>query len=629
MLKSFPIVPRTVAGVLCGAAIAMSPGVADAAPELGVYRWDAPQGPANVDAFGTWLGRPATVAASFEAKVTWDDIDGADWQLGPWSSWVRAKSGRNISLGVPMLPQSGASLASCASGQYDSRWRTLANELSAYGLHWAYLRLGWEMDGTWYSWTAASGSGKEASYAGCFRRMVQTMRQAQPANQWKFVLNPTIGWNSKSYLDAIWPGDAYVDVVAIDFYDQSWASNTYPYPSNCDATCRQTRQQNAWNDYSKKLFMLRDFAIAHGKTVALPEWGVAVRPDGHGGGDNPFFIRKMHEFINDPANKVAYHVYWDVKASDLDAQLSSSTRFPQSAALFKQLFGSAPAPVNAAPTVSFTAPASGQTVSGTVSYGANASDDGGVTRVEFSVDGTALVTDLSSPFGGSLDTTKLVNGTHTLRAVAFDAAGLSTSVTRSITVQNGTSTPPPPGGPVVDFSAPIANATLTSAFSNSSACEVKGTGISRVVFFMDAVQLNTETGAPWNCSVDPRQYSNGTHTLKAVAYNSAGASTSVIRTVNIQNGSTGPTNVAFLAPSSGGVLSGSFSNSRVCELTGTGMSRVVFFLGNTQLNTESGAPWNCSIDTRRFSNGTHTLKAVAYNSAGASTTVTRSVTIRN
>jgi len=135
-----------------------------------------------------------------------DDVRQQAWQLGPWSQWVRAQSGRNVSLAVPMLPTSGASLASCAAGQYDSNFTTLANELASYGLSWAYLRLGWEMDGGWFSWNATPGSGREASYAGCFRRIVQVMRQAQPANQWKFVLNPTVGFRSKAYLDAIWPG---------------------------------------------------------------------------------------------------------------------------------------------------------------------------------------------------------------------------------------------------------------------------------------------------------------------------------------------------------------------------------------------------------------------------------------
>ena len=54
---------------------------------------------------------------------------------------------------------------------------------------------------------------------------------------------------------------------------------------------------------------LRDFAAAHGKPMAFPEWGLLVRSDGHGGGDNPYFIQKMHDFFMDPANNVVFHAY--------------------------------------------------------------------------------------------------------------------------------------------------------------------------------------------------------------------------------------------------------------------------------------------------------------------------------
>ena len=527
---------RVAITLLCGAVMGLSALASHGAPELGLYRWDAPTGMANIEAFGAWLGRPVTVATAFEARSTWDEINGASWQLGAWGQWASAQPGRNLSLAVPMLPMSGASLASCAAGLYDVHWETLAHELTLNLLPAAYLRLGWEMDGGWFAWNAPPGSGKEASFAGCFRRIVQVMRFAQPSNQWKFVLDTAAGWYSKAYLDAVWPGDAYVDVVAIDLYDQSWAADTYPYPSPCDATCRLTRQQKAWNSYSWHLYTIRDFALAHGKKVALPEWGVAIRPDGHGGGDNPYYIEKMHEFIHDPANQVAFHGYWGISAADIDSRLtdpvqgdypSGATRFPQSAARFKELFG-APA-ANAAPTVSFTAPAADQTVSGTVPYAANATDDAGVARVDFFVDGTLLVSDGAAPYGGSLDTTKLANGTRTLRAVAFDAAGASTATTRSINVQNVTA----PTG--VAFLAPADRATLSGAFSDSVACELTGTGISQVVFFLDGTQLNTETWAPWNCSIDTRRFRNGWHTLKAVAYGSGGASSTVTRTVRIRN----------------------------------------------------------------------------------------------
>jgi hypothetical protein len=259
---------------------------------------------------------------------------------------VKAKPGRNLSYAVALFP-SGGSLASCAAGEYDVHWRNLANNLASYGLHSAYLRLGYEMDAI-SLWGAFKGSGKEASFAGCFRRVVQVMRQTQPANQWKFVFNPTDQNPGRAWLEATWPGDAYVDVVGVDPYDHSWVENTYPYPSTCGATCRLTRQQTAWSYQASNLNILRDFAIAHGKPMAIPEWGVITRPDGHGGGDNPYYIQKMHEFITNPANKVVFHALFNT-SSDLDHRLNGPTyydnpggptRFPEAAARYKELFGS-------------------------------------------------------------------------------------------------------------------------------------------------------------------------------------------------------------------------------------------------------------------------------------------------
>jgi hypothetical protein len=269
--------------------------------------------------------------------------------LAPWSQWVKAKPGRNLSYGVALFPK-GGSLASCAAGEYDVHWRNLANNLASYGLHSAYLRLGYEMDDSSFPYSAPAGSGKEASFAGCFRRVVQVMRQTQPANQWKFVWNPTDHFASVAWLEATWPGDAYVDVVGVDAYDHSWQANTYPYPSTCDAACRLTRQKNSWNHQSSQLNRLRDFALAHGKPMAFPEYGLLIRGDGHGGGDNPYYIQKMHEFIANPANKVIFHAIFSVSSGETyDGRLcpagqyddpTGPTRFPESAARFKELFGS-------------------------------------------------------------------------------------------------------------------------------------------------------------------------------------------------------------------------------------------------------------------------------------------------
>lgn len=65
--------------------------------------------------------------------------------------------------------------------------------------------------------------------------------------------------------------------------------------------------------------------------------------------------------------------------------------------------------------------------SGTITLAANASDNIGVTKVEFWIDGSLVATDTSSPFSHAYDSRQLANGNHSLTAKAFDAAGNSAS----------------------------------------------------------------------------------------------------------------------------------------------------------------------------------------------------------
>lgn len=90
------------------------------------------------------------------------------------------------------------------------------------------------------------------------------------------------------------------------------------------------------------------------------------------------------------------------------------------------------------PTVSMTAPASGATVSGSVSVSANASDNVRITSIQFTLDGANLGSALTtSPFQTLWDTTTVANGSHSLTAVARDAAGnTATAVAVSVTVSN-------------------------------------------------------------------------------------------------------------------------------------------------------------------------------------------------
>jgi hypothetical protein len=105
------------------------------------------------------------------------------------------------------------------------------------------------------------------------------------------------------------------------------------------------------------------------------------------------------------------------------------------------------------PTTSITAPANGATVSGTTVVTASASDDVGVSRVEFYLDSALAATDTTSPYQWSWDTNTAANGAHTLTSKAYDAANnIGTSAAVSVTVNN-----------VSDFSLSATPASVTVA----------------------------------------------------------------------------------------------------------------------------------------------------------------------
>ena len=88
------------------------------------------------------------------------------------------------------------------------------------------------------------------------------------------------------------------------------------------------------------------------------------------------------------------------------------------------------------PVVTLLRPADGQTLKGSVTIGAAASDNTAVTRVVFYIDGVAFKTDASTPYTVAWQSRKWANGLHTITAEAFDAAGNSSRDTHTVLVRN-------------------------------------------------------------------------------------------------------------------------------------------------------------------------------------------------
>jgi len=88
------------------------------------------------------------------------------------------------------------------------------------------------------------------------------------------------------------------------------------------------------------------------------------------------------------------------------------------------------------PQVSIINLKNGQVVSGTVKIQVKATDNVGVTKVKYYIDGKKVGENTKSPYEYSWDTTKYDNGNHTIQVKAYDKAGNVGSASMIVNVQN-------------------------------------------------------------------------------------------------------------------------------------------------------------------------------------------------
>lgn len=422
------------------------------------------------------------------------------------------------------------------------------------------------------------------------------------------------------------------------------------------------------------------------------------------------------------------------------------------------------------PSVSISSPGAGSTLSGTVTVTASASDNVAVASVQFALDGTSLGADATAPYTASLNTTSFANGGHTLTATATDTSGNTAVASIPVTISNVV-TPPPPSGcpaaasnafmgcyysgtnfntfvfsrtdPVIHFDwsgtgpqGPVAlgpdnysvrwqgnfpfqagtyqftvntddgdvlyidgaqvysnwtshgavpvtvNSTLTagahlvrldyfqgtgsavaqlswtltstapppppappsvSISSPANGATVSGVvtlaatatsqlGIASVQFLLDGAALGSPIPSPpysylWNTP----SVSNGTHTIAALAKDTAGNSaTSPTVTVTVSNATATPPTVSITSPANGATVSGPVTLTANAS-SQAGIASVQFLLDGGALGSAiTAAPYSLLLNTATLSNGTHTIAATAKDPTGLSaTSATVTVTVNN
>ena len=265
------------------------------------------------------------MTTAFLPDMTWKDISSWQWGVG-----LYADRHHRMAWAVPMLPEiDGVSIQQGAQGDYNAYFKQLAELLVKNNQGDSIVRIGWEFNADSFQWSAKKDP---ASWIAYWRQIVTTMR-AVPGANFEFNWSPGSGNNMGQFDSAkAYPGDAYVDIIGQSLYDHSQSFKPAQYVE---------RWANIYNQPGG-LKWLAEFGKAHGKPVALSEWGLTKSCDGWDSGDDTYFIQKLHDYIAD--NDVAYESYFNHDPSTCERHKLNTADFPKAAALYKQLWAGGFAP---------------------------------------------------------------------------------------------------------------------------------------------------------------------------------------------------------------------------------------------------------------------------------------------
>ena len=190
------------------------------------------------------------------------------------------------------------------------------------------------------------------------------------------------------------------------------------------------------------------------------------------------------------------------------------------------------------PSVFISSPTDGSIVSGTVTIQATATDNIGVVKVEFYIDGSKVGEDTSSPYEYSWNTDTLTYGsTHTIQAKAYDNAG-NVGESPVITVTVGDTQ-----APVVTINSPGSIAPGSAIVQVQVSVQDRGkktkvpTGIQKVEFYVDGTKIGEDTTSPYQCNWDTSGLKHNTiHTITVRAYDNANntGEASITTTINAE-----------------------------------------------------------------------------------------------
>ena len=405
-------------------------------------------------------------------------------------------------------------------------------------------------------------------------------------------------WNC--LIPLLWPGNNSNNEVDWIVWD-SYGSAGSGYTSSIDNMynfLKDPNHKDATHDYLSEAWGLNEFGYGSSSSTTANEAGSEqywIDALGTITGDK-YPLLKMYNVFDTNANGAHSQVGMSIDGGVSVIKQNSYNAFAN--AIFAKET-SAPTADTTPPNVTISTPGSGTTLTGTVAVAATASDNIGVTDVKFYADTTLLKDDTTVGDGWSLqwNTAAVPNGTHTLKAVAYDAAGNNKTSSSDVVVNN-------PILPAINsFTASPSSiasggsSTLSWTTANTTSCTVTPVGSA------GTTSTSWQTGALTEST---------TFTLTCGDGVNAVSKTTAVTVVSAPTISSFTANPSTVTANSTSMLSWSTTGTSSCSIGPN---------GPTGMTTTSWQTLNLTTV------GTTTYTLTCKNSVGASTSTTTDISV--
>jgi hypothetical protein len=271
---------------------------------------------------------------------------------------------------------------------------------------------------------------------------------------------------------------------------------------------------------------------------------------------------------------------------------------------------------NTPPTGNFISPSPGAVIGGLVALEVNASDNIEVKKVEFFVNSvrvcdaeTLICEKTSPPYKIVWDSTSISSfPSASITASVEDLAGFKTVFGISVTIDNV----PPSVGIITPSSGSYIRGSTPVQIANFDA-----NGVTALSIFIDSVKLFdvSNPSNPYNFILNTSLYSDGTHSIRGVAYDRAGNSSFSEIFVVIDNT---PPSGNISAPTSGFLTNSNGLTIQVSASDNILLNRVEFYIDNNLVGVDSSSPYSIAADISLLLEGTHSITAAIFDEAGNS-----------